>query len=120
LLDDAGLEDWDYGTLVIALTLALAALMLGLAFLVLRQRSEQGDPAVIAYRQFCRKLARAGFERLPFEGPNDFARRVSRERSDLAADVLLITDTYTAIRYAGAKLSRTRLSELVAEFAANR
>ncbi len=120
LLDDAGLEDWDYGTLVITLTLALAALMLGLAFLVLRQRSERGDPAVIAYRQFCRKLARAGFERLPFEGPNDFARRVCRERSDLAADVLLITDTYTAIRYAGAKLSRTRLSELVTEFTANR
>ncbi|MGR9089011.1 MAG: transglutaminase TgpA family protein [Gammaproteobacteria bacterium] len=118
LLDDAGLEDWDYGTLIIALTLGLTALMVALALFVLRQRSGNGDPAVIAYRQFCRKLSRVGFERQPWEGPRDFARRVCRERSDLAADVATITDTYAAIRYAGAKLSSTRLSAQVRDFKA--
>ena len=118
LLDDAGLEDWDYGTLIIVLTLGLTALMVALALVVLRQRSERGDRAVIAYRRFCRKLARAGFERLPWEGPRDFAHRVCRERSDLAADVVSITDTYTAIRYAGAKLPNARLVEQVRNFEA--
>lgn len=120
LLDDAGLEDWDYGTLIIVLTVAVAVLMGVLALLVLRRAGQQGDPAVVAYRLFCRKLAHAGFERLPHEGPYDFARRVCRERGDLAADVQLITDTYAAIRYAGEQLSRTRLNELVRDFTANR
>lgn len=120
LLDDAGLEDWDYGTLIIVLTVTLAVLMGVLALIVLRRRGAGGDPAVIAYRLFCRKLGRAGFERLPHEGPYDFARRVCRERGDLRADVMLITDTYATIRYAGEHLSRTRLDELVREFSVNR
>jgi len=116
LLDDAGFEDWDYGTLIIALTVGLAALTVALALMIFRRRPEHRDPAARAYAVFCAKLARAGFERQPYEGPRDFARRVTRERSDLAADIVTITETYTVIRYAGAKLSTAQLLQQVHDF----
>ncbi|TDJ63384.1 MAG: DUF4129 domain-containing protein, partial [Proteobacteria bacterium] len=116
ILDDAGLEDWDYGTLVIVLTGGFAAITLVIAVIVLRKRPRKVDPAANAYARFCRKLGRAGFERRPYEGPVDFARRVADARSDLANDVLAITQAYTVIRYADGGLSIEQLIERVRSF----
>jgi len=116
LLDDAGLEDWDYGTLIIVLTGVLAAFTILIAFVILRARPHKLDPAASAYAVFCRKLARAGLTRMPHEGPVDFARRVTAARADLAHDVMAITQTYTVIRYAGARLSSAQLTKQVRAF----
>ncbi len=116
ILDDAGLEDWDYGNLVFALTGALTTLTLLIALFVLRKRALQLDPAANAYAVFCRKLARAGFERLAYEGPIDFANRVCGARADLAQEVRAITQTYTVIRYAGARISNGDLEKQVRAF----
>jgi transglutaminase-like putative cysteine protease len=117
LLDELGLEDWDYGTLVIALTVVTAMITLLIALLVLRAGFHSGEPVVRLYEKFCRKLARIGLHRRPYEGPQDFAARVVRRRRDLAGDVDEITRLYTAIRYAGATVSVGFLRGKVRAFA---
>ena len=116
VLEDAGLEDWDYGTLVFALTAGLAALTVFIALFVLRKRTLKLDHAARTYAQFCRKLARVGFDRLPHEGPVDFARRVTDARSDLTDEVMTITQYYTVIRYAGAQVSVVNFKKQVRAF----
>ncbi len=116
MLDEAGLEDWDYGNLIIVLTSGLAAITLAIALLVLRKRPPALDPAAKAYAVFCRKLARAGFNRQPHEGPFDFARRVTGARTDLAHDVMAITQAYTVIRYAGSRVPSSQLVKQVQSF----
>lgn len=116
ILDGAGLDDWDYGTLIIVLTLGLTALTLLIALIVLRRKPRKLDDAASAYAVFCRKLARIGFERQPYEGPIDFARRVAGARADLAQDIMSITQTYTVIRYANARLSSEQLKTQVQAF----
>lgn len=99
LLDALGLEDWDYGNLVIALTVALAAAAGVLALAVLRAARRARDPLVALYATFCSRLARAGVVRRAGEPPLAFARRAMLARADLAADISTITRLYTELRY---------------------
>lgn len=120
LLDDFGMEDWEYGDLIFLLTVGLAALMILIALFVLRSLPRRVDRISGAYALFCQKLAKIGFTRRPNEGPVDFANRVSTARSDLAKEVQEITETYTVMRYANAKLPDGQLSRLVQRFDARR
>jgi hypothetical protein len=98
LLAGFGIDAASYGTLVITLTLALAAL-LGLLALWLFSRRQRRDPVRAAYATFCARLARRGITRREAEGPLDFAARVARRRPDLRAAVDAITASYVALRY---------------------
>ena len=120
LLDDLGLEDWDYGNLVIALTLCLAAVTSALAIVLLRAQRRDIEPAVAAYLAFCAKLSRLGFQRAASEPPLAFARRVSAARADLAADVMSITRLYTHLRYGRVKLDSRLLRTQVRRFRPSR
>ena len=44
-------------------------------------------------------LAKAGIPRAPWEGPQDFADRVARERPEHAAAVRAAAEAYAAARY---------------------
>lgn len=116
LLDELGFEDWDYGNLVITLTLVLAVVTVTLAVLLLRAEQVAADPALRAYLRFCGKLDRVGLDRRSSEAPLAFARRVTHARADLAAEVFAITRLYTAIRYGRVVIDPRRLSARVAEF----
>jgi len=70
-----------------------------LLLLTLRTQRQQRDPALAVYRQFCRKLARAGLTRQDAEGPIDFAARLTHARPELAAAAHAITRLYVALRY---------------------
>ena len=70
-----------------------------LALFTLRQKKHASDPALLAYQQFCRKLARAGITRDPHEGARDYAERVARTRPDLAQASRDIVSAYFALRY---------------------
>jgi transglutaminase-like putative cysteine protease len=98
LLAGLGIDAASYGTLVITLTLALAAL-LGLLALWLFSRRQRRDPVRAAYASFCARLSRRGITRRAAEGPLDFAARVARRRPDLRAAVDAITSSYVALRY---------------------
>lgn len=99
LLDNLGLEKWNYGTLIMALTLVSALAISMLALLILRTRSDNPDQVIVLYEKFCRKLAKAGFLRAPFEGPLDFARRVADKDQTLGIEVEKITQLYIGLRY---------------------
>jgi len=99
-LRNLGLDSTDWKSLsVLLLAGAAAATLLG-ALLALRGLLPgRRDPAVLAWERLCRKLARAGLERSPSEGPHAFASRVAAARPDLAPAVLAIADAYVQIRY---------------------
>lgn len=99
LLEDLGLEDWDYGDLVMALTLSLAVITIMLGVLLLRGNLDSADPAKRAWLLFCARLGRLGLSREVNEPPLAYARRVMRARSDLAQEVSTITRLYTDTRY---------------------
>lgn len=82
------------GMAVIAGALALAAVAL------LPARAPQPtDPALAAWRRATARLARAGIERRPGEGPRALAARVARERPELAGAFGRIARAYIALRY---------------------
>ena len=116
LLEDLGFEDWDYGNLVFALTLTLAATTLVLAALLMRAERRQPDMAQGAWLEFCARLARLGLERQATEAPLAYARRVMRARADLAAEVAQITRLYTQTRYGRLALDVRQLRNRVRRF----
>ena len=100
LLARLGLPGGDWRALVIGLTALVAAIMLSLTlWLAWRLRPPPQPEAARLYREFCRRLARAGLTRLPQEGPRDFAQRVAQSRPDTAERVERITRLYLALRY---------------------
>lgn len=116
LLADVGLDDWDAGNLVIALTLALAAVTGVLAVLLLRAKRPATDAAHGAYLRFCARLARVGIVRHASEPPLAFARRAMLARADLAVEISGITRLYTQLRYARSAADTRTLARRVARF----
>jgi protein-glutamine gamma-glutamyltransferase len=90
----------DWRALVAALTasvvIAMGSLTLWLAW---RLRTPPAPEPLRLYREFCRRLERAGLARAAHEGPRDFAERIARERPALSARADRITRLYTRLRY---------------------
>jgi hypothetical protein len=86
----------------VALLLA-ACLILGMTWLTWQVRRElkigPRDPLRRAYERLCRRLKSVGCERMPSEGPEDFATRVSHLRPDLGANVMALCREYSTLRY---------------------
>ena len=85
-------------TAILLLT-AAGALLVGIVIFVLMRERRDDDAIVRAYRDFCRKLARRGLIRRSYEGPFDFAKRVTSQRPDLATQVRNIVKQYATLRY---------------------
>ena len=83
---------------LVALLASISALLL-LAYALYGGRAPRRDPVQQAYLKFCRKLARAGLTRAPHEGAQDFAERCARQRPDLQAAIVGITQLYQRLRY---------------------
>lgn len=111
-----GLEDVDYGTLTLLLTVAIALVTALSGWFLLRTRGRAHDPVTRSYRRFCAKLARIGFIRAAHEGPQAFAARVLATRADLYPEVTAIIRLYIALRYADAKIDPQLLVAKVRAF----
>jgi transglutaminase-like putative cysteine protease len=116
LFEELGFENIDYGSLVIALTVALVLMTGALAVLLWRAARPLRDPVSAAYGAFCAKLARIGYTRGASEAPLAYAERVSRLRGDLAAEVRAITRLYGQLRYGRGASDAKRLHRQVARF----
>ena len=57
------------------------------------------DRLARAYARLCRKLARIGMPRPPYQGPLAYADAVSKRRPDLAAGVRSLLTRYAELRY---------------------
>lgn len=101
LLGLLGMDASNLRGLAMSMLASVGILLAVLALALAKRRSPPLDPVARVYRRFCRKLARAGLVRRPWEGPVDFAARVARSRPQLRTPVAHITDMYVALRYAG-------------------
>ncbi|MBU1172776.1 MAG: DUF3488 and transglutaminase-like domain-containing protein [Proteobacteria bacterium] len=69
------------------------------------------DPVVKNYLIFLKKMGKIGIQRLPHEGPQDFAETASCKRKDLRPDISGITRLYILLRYAGKNMDKNLLRD---------
>src|SRR6266567_7801137 len=86
--------------LLITETLGIAAALLVIyaGWMQLRTRPRV-DRVKALYERFCRKVARFGVRRNPWEGPSDFSRRAAKLLPDESERIQKISNTYIALRY---------------------
>jgi len=85
--------------MAIAMVIATVAALTLLLLLSMHRDRKQQDVISSTYQRFCQKFSAIGIQRLPHEGPVDFARRIITLRPDLAPQVHQINDLYIALKY---------------------
>jgi Arc/MetJ-type ribon-helix-helix transcriptional regulator len=91
-----------YGPFVLIfeiLVVAVALLAIYFGWMQLRTRL-RADRVKELYERFCRKAARLGVRRDPWEGPSDFSRRAAQLLPDESERIRQISNAYIALRYA--------------------
>ena len=100
LLDSIGLANRGSFVLIIEILItAVALLVIYFGWMQLRTRS-RADQLKTLYERFCRKAARLGVQRDPWEGPSDFASRAALLLPNESERIREISNTYIALRYA--------------------
>jgi transglutaminase-like putative cysteine protease len=87
--------------LVVWLLGFLLAIIGGIAFVLLRPSTQHLDEPQRLWLKFQRKLASAGLERQPAEGPLDFAVRAAQAFPASQAKIGSIIELYLPLRYGG-------------------
>lgn len=67
--------------------------------LALRRKAHRVDPLLKVWRDFCKKLERAGVERASNEGPLDFAERASEKYPQAASQIFDVAKLFAELRY---------------------
>lgn len=98
-LGKLGLIDWQRMIIALTVLVTLAMSIVGLALMRQAAVIVRKDPALRLWQQAQRKLARAGFEARPDEGPQDFVNRIGRQRPELRAVLTALVNTYLNARY---------------------
>ncbi len=111
LLSWLSLGGLTWQSVAIGLLTVIGVILCLLVLRLLNAERRGNDPVTRLYQRFCRKLARRGLARAAHEGPEDYARRVSRVRPELAHQVRTISALYIALRY-GARGDHTCLPRL--------
>jgi transglutaminase-like putative cysteine protease len=100
LLDSMGLANRGPLVLIVEiLIVAVALLVIYFGWMQLRTRS-RADRVKALYERFCRKAARLGVRRDPWEGPSDFSMRAALLLPDQSERIRQISNIYVALRYA--------------------
>jgi protein-glutamine gamma-glutamyltransferase len=100
LLTTLGLTNDGPLPLVMQALIVIAALLIIYAGWMRLRTRPRADRVQALYQRFCRKLARIGVQRDPWEGPSDFAKRAGQSLPNESERVRQITETYIALRYA--------------------
>jgi transglutaminase-like putative cysteine protease len=104
LLERLGLAGLGLGTiaaLMVGLVATIATIYALLAARASRTRPRDGAQAL--YERYCERLRRVGLPRAAWEGPRDYAARVSTQRPELAREAGDITRLYVDLRYGQAR-----------------
>lgn len=97
LLTDLGMQDWLSFASWLAGIIAFFSILLG--WLLLKRKYCDDDKVMLAYRRFCRKMAKGGIRIRLGEGAIDFARRAVVYRSDLKIEIEQITSIFIRLRF---------------------
>jgi protein-glutamine gamma-glutamyltransferase len=100
LLTSLGLTKRGPLPLIMQVLVIIAAVLIIYAGWMQLRTSPRADRIQALYERFCRKLARIGVSRDPWEGPVDFAERAAQSLPNASERVRQITETYVALRYA--------------------
>ena len=99
-LDSIGLAKRGPFVLIMEILIAAVALLvIYFSWMQLRSRS-RADRVKALYERFCRKAARLGVRRDPWEGPSDFSSRAALLLPGESERIQQISNTYIALRYA--------------------
>lgn len=109
-LSQLGLDNENWLHIGIGIVVSISVLLLLFAGLMLLS-SRHSDPAARWYEKYCKRLAGKGLARNDNEGPEDFARRVSQQYPQCAAQIKQITQSYINLRY-GLASNRADLQQL--------
>jgi transglutaminase-like putative cysteine protease len=101
VLKQLGFSDPDWETLVSLLSVTAGALML-LLFVWAMLRRRRVDPLDRVWDDFCKRLARQGAPRHPWEGPLDYAERAADTLPRSARAIRTIAAQYARLRYGSA------------------
>jgi transglutaminase-like putative cysteine protease len=116
LLQNLGMKTPDWQRMTTLLAMLSSVLMLVLTGWVLLQQPRV-DPVEKEWARFSRKMQRRGLQRLPWEGPCDYAKKISTRWPERRDDVDMIAAIYTSLRYGPPVTSQT-LKELRRRIAA--
>ncbi len=113
LLRPLGIEEAEAWQLVTAFGIG-SAIALGLTlWFLLRDHRDRSHPVLRAWRQFVRRLRRAGHRKEPNEPPLSFARRVAMLLPADADALMSVSARYCDWRYSGASLDVSEQRALV-------
>ena len=96
-LSKLGIKDWS--SLAGWLSTCVAGITLLLSCFLLKNQKINQDKTLQVYRRFCRKMAKAGMQIQPGEGPKSFSERTKNQRQDLALQISKITAIFIRLRY---------------------
>jgi hypothetical protein len=65
-----------------------------------------------AWATFCKRLARAGAPRAPYEGPLDYGRRAADQLTPQSTAIQAIAEVYARLRY-GPKPDKVRVQQFM-------
>ncbi len=105
-----GFSDADWRNLATMLLTTVGLILVALLAWSLK-RLVRPDPVQQLWLAFCRKLAAAGMERDPHEGPRDFTTRAAQRFPNVAATIVAVGERYISLRY-GAVRHDAELAEL--------
>lgn len=111
LLAEFGVANADWQTITALMGGACTIVMALLTAWALRRRTA-ADALDRSWSLFCKRLASAGHPRAAWEGPQDYADRVSRVRPELADTVNRIATEYAHLRYGRAGIDPAALQRL--------
>src|SRR5207249_10923176 len=91
-----------HGSLLLIIEILIVAVaLLALYFSWMRSRTRlRSDRVKASYERFCRKAARLGVRRDPWEGPSDFSMRAAQLLPNESERIRQISNAYIALRYA--------------------
>lgn len=101
-VESLGFEHADWRTMT-AMMFALGTLAVAVAVLPLILRQEKKDPLARLYEALCRRMARKGFPKHPYEGPRDYRVRLTTPQAplspELKAALARFLELYETVRY---------------------
>jgi protein-glutamine gamma-glutamyltransferase len=121
LLAHFGIADREPFLLIVQILVVAAALLVIYAAWMQMRTRLGADRVKALYERFCRKLARQGVSRDPWEGPSDFSRRAAQLLPEESERIRGIANTYITLRYSPepAPITLDRFGKEVRAFAAD-
>jgi transglutaminase-like putative cysteine protease len=110
-LERLGMKTPDWRDMVLAMVVGLGLIAMVVTGWMLRVVRER-DPVERAWATFCKRLARAGAPRAPYEGPLDYGRRAADQLTPQSTAIQAIAEVYARLRY-GPKPDKVRVQQFM-------